>query len=177
VHLSKNHLTASGGFEVRVANFLRRQAPIYRRGRDAQPIFEGGRSMGTRLSKAVTKECLQNYSKAVILRSASRGRDRGKRDGRPSSGEHSQPRWQRRDGTTKSRSSNTAGSTDLLTVLNTRKRAFLANDILSQISLARIAAMVSLFKARGGGARESASRAWRWLTSLMRLRPAADRTS
>lgn len=44
-----------------------------------------------------------------------------------------------------------AGSTDLLTVLQTQNALFSANDLLAQIRIARMQALVSLFRALGGG--------------------------
>jgi multidrug efflux system outer membrane protein len=49
------------------------------------------------------------------------------------------------------------GSTDLLTVLNTENALFSANDLLAQIRIARMQALVSLFNALGGGWQDSGS--------------------
>jgi outer membrane protein TolC len=51
------------------------------------------------------------------------------------------------------------GSTDLLTVLNTENALFSANDLLAQIRIARMQALVSLFKALGGGWQDSGPQA------------------
>jgi outer membrane protein TolC len=48
------------------------------------------------------------------------------------------------------------GSTDLLTVLNTENALFSANDLLAQARIARMQALVSLFRALGGGWQDSA---------------------
>ena len=49
------------------------------------------------------------------------------------------------------------GSTDLLTVLNTETALFTANDLLAQARIFRMQALVSLFKALGGGWQDAAS--------------------
>jgi len=49
------------------------------------------------------------------------------------------------------------GSTDLLTVLQTQNALFSANDLLAQIRIARMQALVSLFRALGGGWQDSGS--------------------
>src|SRR6266481_1235824 len=125
----------------------------------AQPIFEaGGLSGQLDYSKARYEELLQNYRKAVIS-AFSNVEDALAATRRTAEQQESQ-----QVAVAKARRAYDiaqlqygVGSTDLLTVLNTENALFSANDLLAQIRIARMQALVSLFNALGGGWQDSAS--------------------
>jgi NodT family efflux transporter outer membrane factor (OMF) lipoprotein len=154
-------LTASGGFEsFALSNFLSPASAIYTVAAAlAQPIFEGGRLSGQLdYSKGRYEELLQNYRKAVIS-AFSNVEDALAATRRTAEQQESQ-----QVAVTKARRAYEiaqlqygVGSTDLLTVLNTENALFSANDLLAQIRIARMQALVSLFNALGGGWQDSGS--------------------
>jgi NodT family efflux transporter outer membrane factor (OMF) lipoprotein len=154
-------LTASGGFEsFALSNFLSPASAIYTVAAAlAQPIFEGGRLHGQLdYSKGRYEELLQNYRKAVIS-AFSNVEDALAATRRTAEQQESQ-----QVAVAKARRAYEiaqlqygVGSTDLLTVLNTENALFSANDLLAQIRIARMQALVSLFNALGGGWQDSGS--------------------
>ena len=156
-------LTASGGFEsFALSNFLSPASAIYTVAAAlAQPIFEGGRLHGQLdYSKGRYEELLQNYRKAVIS-AFSNVEDALAATRRTAEQQESQ-----QVAVAKARRAYDiaqlqygVGSTDLLTVLNTENALFSANDLLAQIRIARMQALVSLFNALGGGWQDGGSQA------------------
>jgi multidrug efflux system outer membrane protein len=154
-------LTASGGFEsFALSNFLSPASAIYTVAAAlAQPIFEGGRLHGQLdYSKGRYEELLQNYRKAVIS-AFSNVEDALAATRRTAEQQESQ-----QVAVAKARRAYEiaqlqygVGSTDLLTVLNTENALFSANDLLAQIRIARMQALVSLFNALGGGWQDGGS--------------------
>jgi NodT family efflux transporter outer membrane factor (OMF) lipoprotein len=163
-------LTASGGFEsFALSNFLSPASAIYTVAAAlAQPIFEGGRLHGQLdYSKARYEELLQNYRKAVIS-AFSNVEDALAATRRTAEQQESQ-----QVAVAKARRAYDiaqlqygVGSTDLLTVLNTENALFSANDLLAQIRIARMQALVSLFNALGGGWQDGGPQA-----AMMATRP------
>jgi multidrug efflux system outer membrane protein len=148
-------LTASGGFEsFALSSFLSPGSAIYSLAASlTQPIFEGGRLHGQLdYSKARYEELLQNYRKAVIS-AFSNVEDALAATHRTAEQQESQ-----QVAVAKARRAYEiaqlqygVGSTDLLTVLNTENALFSANDLLAQVRIAHMQALVSLFNALGGG--------------------------
>jgi NodT family efflux transporter outer membrane factor (OMF) lipoprotein len=156
-------LTASGGFQsLALTNFLSPASAIYSLAAAlAQPIFEGGALRGQlAYSKARHEELLQVYQKAVIS-AFSNVEDALAATTRTAEQQESQ-----QVAVTKARRAYdvaqlqySVGSTDLLTVLQTQNALFSANDLLAQIRIARMQALVSLFRALGGGWQDSGPQA------------------
>jgi len=156
-------LTASGGFQsLALTNFLSPASAIYSLAAAlAQPIFEGGALRGQlAYSKARQEELLQVYQKAVIS-AFSNVEDALAATTRTAEQQESQ-----QVAVTKARRAYdvaklqySVGSTDLLTVLQTQNALFSANDLLAQIRIARMQALVSLFRALGGGWKDSGTQA------------------
>lgn len=154
-------LTASGGYEsFALSNFLSPASAVYAVAATlTQPIFEGGRLHGQLdYSKARYEELLQNYRQTVVS-AFSNVEDALAATRRTAEQQESQ-----QVAVAKARRAYeiaqlqySVGSTNLLTVLNTENALFSANDLLSQVRIARMQALVSLFKALGGGWRDSGS--------------------
>jgi multidrug efflux system outer membrane protein len=118
-----------------------------------QPIFDGGAILGNfEFSKARQDELLQIYRKTVVQSFAdvdnalvsireTTNRLRLQRDVLASS----------RRAFELSEQQLRAGTTDIITVLNTQSTYFQAEDALWQAQLARLLAIVSLYQALGGG--------------------------
>ena len=148
-------LTAQGGFESTAlsslfgpAGFLYTLAAGF-----TQPIFEGGRLEGQyQYSQAFYDELLQDYRKSVI--SAFQDTE----DALVATQQTAeQERRQQAAVDTAQRAFDIAnaqlraGTITVLTVLNTETALFTAQNTLLQVKLARLDAIVSLFKALGGG--------------------------
>jgi NodT family efflux transporter outer membrane factor (OMF) lipoprotein len=154
-------LTAAGGFEsLALSSFLSPASTIYSLAASLmQPIFEGGKLRGQlAYSKARYEELLQNYRKAVIS-AFSNVEDALAATRRTAEQQESQ-----QVAVAKARRAYEiaqlqygVGSTDLLTVLNTENALFSANDLLAQVRIARMQALVSLFNALGGGWQDGGS--------------------
>ncbi len=152
-------LTASGGFEsFALSNFLSPASAIYTVAASlTQPIFEGGRLSGQLdYSKARYEELLQNYRKAVISAFSN------VEDALAATRRTAEQQQSQQVAVDKARRAYQiaqlqygVGSTDLLTVLNTENALFSANDLLAQARIARMQALVSLFRALGGGWQDS----------------------
>jgi multidrug efflux system outer membrane protein len=157
------NLTASGGIEsLALSSFLSPGSAIYSLAASlSQPIFEGGRLRGQlAYSKARYEELLENYRKTVIS-AFSNVEDTLAATRRTAEQQESQQvavaKAQR--AYELAQLQYRVGSADLLTVLNTENALFSANDLLAQARLARMQALVSLFKALGGGWQDSGSQA------------------
>jgi multidrug efflux system outer membrane protein len=152
-------LSASGGFEaLGLASGLTPVSAIYSLAASlTQPIFEGGALRGQlAYSKARYEELLQNYSSAVIS-AFSNVEDALAATHRTTEQQESQQIAvdKARRAYQVAQLQYRAGSSDLLTVLNTQTAFFSANDLLSQVRIARMQALVSLFRALGGGWQDS----------------------
>jgi len=122
-----------------------------------QPIFTGGALQGqVEFSKARYDELLQDYRKAVISAF-------GDVEDALIAGQQTQLQARRQqEAVEKARRAYDisiaqleAGTVNLLTVLNTENALFPAEDSLVQAKLAHLQAIVSLFKALGGGWRQT----------------------
>jgi NodT family efflux transporter outer membrane factor (OMF) lipoprotein len=148
-------LTGQGGLQSAVLQtLLNPQSTFYNIAAGlTQPIFQGGQLLGQiDFDKGRQDELLQNYRRTVVsafsdVNSAlvavqQQGeRERLQREVVRSSREAFQVSETRlREGTV-----------DLLTVLNTQLTLFQAEDVLAQVRLARLQAIISLYQALGGG--------------------------
>jgi multidrug efflux system outer membrane protein len=152
-------LTATGGFQsLALSSFLSPGSAIYTLAASfTQPIFEGGRLRGQlAYSKARYDELVQNYQKAVISAFSN------VEDALAATKRTAEQQQSQQVSVAKARRAYelaqvqySVGSTDLLTVLNTETTLFSATDQLAQARIARMQALVSLFKALGGGWQDS----------------------
>jgi NodT family efflux transporter outer membrane factor (OMF) lipoprotein len=152
-------LTVQGGFESTALSSLFGPAGfLYTLAAGlTQPIFEGGRLEGQyQYTQAFYDELLQNYRKSVI--SAFQDTE----DALVATQQTAeQERRQQAAVDTAQRAFDIAtaqlraGTITILTVLNTETALFTAQNTLLQVKLARLNAIVSLFKALGGGWRET----------------------
>ncbi len=148
-------LTAQGGAEsIALANLLRPGSGLYSVGASlTQPIFEGGvLEGGIELQRARWDELKQDYAKAVVsafedVESALAAVEMTAQ----------QEDAQRIAVETAQRAYDIAqaqlfgGTIDIVTVLNTERTLFQAEDSYLQIKLAHAQAVVGLFRALGGG--------------------------
>ena len=148
-------LTGEGGYESSVLKILMRPESVFFNiaAGLTQPVFDGGQLQGNLdLQKGKQDELLQNYRKAVIsgfvdvenaldaIRQTA-VRERLLRDAVASSRRAFDIAEQRlREGTV-----------DLVTVLQTQQTLYQAQDALAQARLEHVQAVVSLYKALGGG--------------------------
>lgn len=148
-------LTGSGGYQssALVALFNPNAAFFSLVGGVTQPIFDGGAIQGNfDLTKAQQDELLQTYRKTVV--SAFTDVDNALVAIRQNS---DRLRLQRevvrasRRAFELSEQQLRAGTADIVTVLNTQLTLFQAQDVLSQVQLARLLSVVSLYQALGGG--------------------------
>jgi NodT family efflux transporter outer membrane factor (OMF) lipoprotein len=148
-------LTAQGGAEsYALSKLLEPHSTLYLLGASlAQPIFEGGvLEGGIELEKARWDELTQDYQKAVVsafadveseLVAVEQGR--------------AQEEAERVSVDTARRAYQIvqaqlfSGTVDIVTVLNTQRALFQAEDLLFQARLAHAQAVVGLFRALGGG--------------------------
>ncbi len=148
-------LTAQGGFQSAALSSLFTPAGfVYTLAAGVtQPIFEGGALEGQyQLSKATYDELLQDYRKAVI--SAFQDVE----DSLVATQQTTEQEQRQQNAVdTAQRAYDIAiaqlhaGTVNVLTVLNTETALFTAKNTLVQVKLARLNAIVSLFKALGGG--------------------------
>jgi multidrug efflux system outer membrane protein len=148
-------LTAQGGFESTALSSLFGPAGfLYTLAAGVtQPIFEGGALEGQyHLSQATYDELLQDYRKSVIVAF------QDVEDALVATQQTAeQERRQQAAVDTARRADDIAtaqlraGTINILTVLNTETALFTAENTLVQVKLARLNAIVSLFKALGGG--------------------------
>lgn len=148
-------LTGEGGYQSAVFRTLMRPESAFfsLAAGLTQPIFDGARIQGQYdLAKGRQDELLQLYRKSVISGFAdvenaliavrkTAERERLQRDVVRSSRQAFQISEQRLR----------EGAVDLVTVLNTQQTLFQAQDLLAQVRLLRLQAVLSLFQALGGG--------------------------
>ena len=148
-------LTGEGGYQSAVFRTLMRpESAFFNLAAGlTQPLLDGARLQGQYdLAKGRQDELLQLYRKAVISGFAdvenaliavrqTTERERLQRDVVRSSRQAFQISEQRLR----------EGAVDLVTVLNTQQTLFQAQDLLAQVRLQRLQAVVSLFQALGGG--------------------------
>jgi outer membrane protein, multidrug efflux system len=152
-------LSAAGGVgSLMLASFAGPAAGIYTIGASVlQPIFTGGRLEGQLDStKARYVELLQNYRKAVLSAFgnvedalAAVHRTQEQQVEQQAAVAQAQRAFEIAQAQYK------VGSIDILTVLTTQSTLFTNNDILLQVKLAHLTALVSLFNALGGGWQDS----------------------
>jgi NodT family efflux transporter outer membrane factor (OMF) lipoprotein len=148
-------LTGDGGYASgALGNLFRSGNLFYALGASlAQPIFHGGELLGElQLNKARYDELLQNYRKTAISAFS---------DVENALAAVKQTAAQQQAQQDAARSAKTAfdmsqrqfreGYVDILTVLNTQRSFFSAQDALLQVKLAHIQAVVGLYRALGGG--------------------------
>jgi multidrug efflux system outer membrane protein len=148
-------LTGQGGYQSSslVSLFQPHAAFFSMVGSLTQPIFDGGRILGNfELTQARQDELLQAYRKAVVQSFADV--DNALTSIRETT---NTLRLQRevvaasRRAFQLSEQQLRAGTADIVTVLNTQRTLFQAEDALWQAQLARLLAIVSLYQALGGG--------------------------
>nr|WP_143279440.1 efflux transporter outer membrane subunit [Bradyrhizobium ottawaense] len=148
-------LTGNGGYQssALVSLFQPHAAFFQLVGSATQPIFDGGKILGNfEFAKARQDELLQTYRKTIVQAFTDV-------DNALFSIKQTTIKLQlQRDVVTASRRAFDlseqqlrAGTTDIVTVLNTQLTLFQAEDALSQAQLARLLAIVSLYQALGGG--------------------------
>jgi outer membrane protein, multidrug efflux system len=148
-------LTASGGYESSALSSL--VNPVNRvyalSGGLTQPIFHGGALRGElAYRKARYSELLASYHKTVLTAF-------GNVESALIAARETAEQWQRQqDAVAKARrayefaqAQMSAGTVNVLTVLNTENALFSAQDSLVQVQYARLQALVDLFTALGGG--------------------------
>ncbi len=153
------NLTAEGGFaSVALAGLFGPSGGLYALTAGVtQPIFEGGALEGqVEFTKARYDELLQDYRKAVISAFSD------VEDALVSVQQTALQVQRQQDAVDKARRAYDisiaqlqAGTVNLLTVLNTENALFPAQDLLVQAKLTHFQALVSLFKALGGGWRQA----------------------
>lgn len=148
-------LTAQGGYQsAALASLFTPQATFSNIAAGlTQPIFDGGRIQGNfDLTQAQQEELLQTYRKTVV--SAFADVDNALESIKQNT---ERLRLQREVVASSRRAFDLAeqqlraGTSDIVTVLNTQLTLFQAEDALIQTQLARFQAIVSLFQALGGG--------------------------
>jgi NodT family efflux transporter outer membrane factor (OMF) lipoprotein len=148
-------LTGQGGYQSSaLASLFQPHAAFFNLvGGVTQPIFDGGVILGNfELTKARQDESLQTYRKTVV--SAFADVDNALVSIRETT---EKLRLQRevvaasRRAFQLSEQQLSAGTADIVTVLNTQLTLFQAEDVLWQAELARLLAVVSLYQALGGG--------------------------
>ena len=156
-------LTGNGGYQsVALSALFTPQSLFYNAAASlTQPIFDGGRIQGNfDLSRARQDELLQTYRRTVVQAFADV-------DNALVSIRELNMRLQlQREAVAASRRAFQlseqqlrAGTADIVTVLNTQLTLFNAQDVLTQVQLARLLAIVSLYQALGGGWEPKVTRA------------------
>ncbi len=148
-------LTADAGYaSALLGNLFKPGSMLYSLGASiAQPIFHGGALSGQlEFSKARYDELLADYRKAAVsafsdtedaLASAARTGEQEKAEMNAGKAAH--------DAFLMSQRQFDGGLVDIMTVLNTQRSWFSAQDALIQAKLAHLQATVGLYKALGGG--------------------------
>lgn len=148
-------LTGAGGYQsAALVSLFTPQAVFFNVAASlTQPIFDGGRIQGNfDYSRARQDELLQTYRKTVV--SAFADVDTALDAIRQTT---ERLRLQRAVVAASQRAFQLseqqlrAGTADIVTVLNTQLTLFTAQDLLSQVQLSRLLAIVSLYSALGGG--------------------------
>jgi multidrug efflux system outer membrane protein len=147
-------LTASGGMEsLALAGFSPPAAVFALAGGVTQPIFEGGLLRGQlEFNKARYTELLADYRKSIIsaLSNVEDGLAGVQRTGEQLTAETATVATARRAFEISGVQYH-GGTVDLLTVLTAENALFPDEDLLVQVRLAHVQALVSLFQALGGG--------------------------
>jgi outer membrane protein, multidrug efflux system len=118
-----------------------------------QPIFDGGRLRGQKaVAESRERELVESYRKAILsaladVEQALAGTSRLGQQEQLQTGVQTRAQESLRLAEIRYK----AGADDLLTVLDAQRTLFAAQDQLAQISLNRLQAAVSLYKALGGG--------------------------
>jgi outer membrane protein, multidrug efflux system len=148
-------LTGSGGYQSSaLTSLLQPHAAFFNMAASVnQPIFDGGVILGNfEYNKAIQDQMLQTYRKTVI--SAFTDVDNALvaiRDTTDKLRLQRQVVAASRRAFQLSEQQLTAGTADIVTVLNTQLALFTAEDVLWQAQLARLLAIISLYQALGGG--------------------------
>ena len=148
-------LTASGGYQsAALANLFRPDSMLWSLGSSlTQPIFEGGLLRGQLdLQKARYDELLANYRKTVIA-AFSDVEDAlvGVKQTAAEEAAQQVAVTAARNAYKLTQQQLTGGIIDITTVLNTQRTLFAAEDALVQSKLSHLQAVVSLYRALGGG--------------------------
>jgi NodT family efflux transporter outer membrane factor (OMF) lipoprotein len=147
-------LTAQGGIEsLAMAGFAPPAAVYGLTGGITQPIFEGGLLRGQlEYSKARYTELLDDYRKSIVsaLSNVEDGLAGVQQTGEQLAAEAATVKTARRAYEI-SDAQYHGGTVDLLTVLTAENALFPDEDMLVQVRLAHVQALVSLFQALGGG--------------------------
>lgn len=148
-------LTGAGGYQsAAFAGLFRPDSILWSAAASAtQPIFEGGLLRGQlELQKARYDELLQNYRKSVAA-AFTDVEDALVAVKQTASGEEAQQLavTTAREAYKLTQQQMTGGIIDITTVLNTQRTLFSAEDALVQSKLLHLQAMVSLYRALGGG--------------------------
>jgi outer membrane protein, multidrug efflux system len=148
-------LTASGGYaSTALASLFYPGTRVFDIGASlTQPIFHGGAILGQyQYSKARYGELLSDYHKAVI---SAFGNVEDSLAAVRETADQLQRQQEAVDAAarayTMSQTQFHAGTINILTVLNTEAALFTAQDVLSQVKLAHLQALVGLYQALGGG--------------------------
>jgi outer membrane protein, multidrug efflux system len=152
-------LTGSAGLASGVLlNFLNAPAAFFALGASlAQPIFDGGRLRGqVDVAASRERELVENYRKA-ILAALAEVEGALAAGGRTQSQEALQAQvvQEARTALRLAEVRYREGADDLLSVLDAQRTLFQAEDQLAQVRLSRLQASVGLFKALGGGWKET----------------------
>jgi multidrug efflux system outer membrane protein len=148
-------LTAAGGYESgTLASLISPANRVYSLGAGlTQPIFHGGALRGqVAYSKARYTELLTTYHKAVLTAFSN------VESALVAARQTDEQLERQRDAVATARrayqfaqAQMSAGTVNILTVLNTENALFSAQDVLVQVQYARLQALVDLFTALGGG--------------------------
>ena len=148
-------LTAAGGFASNaLTGLFQPESSLFNLAASlVQPVFDGGRIAGDVAAKKAHYDVLAHlYQKAVFSAFADvenalmAVRQTGEQERAQSMAEVAA-----RESFEISQARMEAGATDIITVLNTQRTLFTAQDALTQARLEHAEALISLFKAMGGG--------------------------
>jgi outer membrane protein TolC len=124
-----------------------------------QPIFDGGRLRGQKaIAESRERELVETYRKAILsafadVEEALAATSRLGQQEQLQTNVQTEAQESRRLAEIRYK----AGADDLLTVLDAQRTLFAAQDGVAQVSLSRLQAAVSLYKALGGGWNEAAA--------------------
>jgi NodT family efflux transporter outer membrane factor (OMF) lipoprotein len=148
-------LTASGGYEsTALASLVSPANRVYAlSGGLTQPIFHGGALRGqVAFSRARYTELLSSYHKTVLTAFGN------VEDALVAAQQTAEQQRRQQDAVTTARrafefaqAQMSAGTVNILTVLNTENALFSAQDALVQVNFLRLQSLVDLFTALGGG--------------------------
>ena len=148
-------LTASGGYQsAQLASLISPANRVYALSAGlTQPIFHGGALRGqVAFSEARYTELLTTYHKTVLTAFGN------VEDALVAAAQTAEQQERQRDAVAKARrayqfaqAQMSAGTVNILTVLNTENALFSAQDVLVQVQYAHLQALIDLFTALGGG--------------------------